>query len=159
MFVALCVVCGIRPRRVTKRKPKIAHARECNFCHNARRYAGPDQSRRASALRRDLLKYGISASEWQVLYHTQGGKCLICQAPLRNRIRHPKPDPSLGKTAAVDHRHDKASGLPERKLVRGLLCAYPCNHVLTSFWTPFKLRAAADYLEQEPAQKVLKHED
>ena len=159
MFVALCATCGVNPRRVTRRKPRITLAKECNSCHNARRAAGPDHSRRASGLRRDLSKYGISSREWEALYHAQGGKCLICQAPLRNRIRHPKPDPSLGKTAAVDHRHDKASGLPERKLVRGLLCAYPCNKALTSFWTPVKLRASADYLEQEPAQKVLKHED
>ena len=159
MFEPPCAICGVRPRRVTRRTPKVTYARECNKCRHDRRKGKDNDSTRDRDRRRVLATYDISAAEWESIYHAQGGKCLICQAPLRNRIRHPKPEERLGKTAAVDHRHDKASGLPMRKLVRGLLCAWRCNYRLESWWTPERLRAAADYLEQEPAQKVLRHED
>ena len=152
----LCLTCGAKPRRVSRRAPKLAHGRECTACHAKRRL--PKQ-RKGYELDRLLAKYGISAREWEAMYQSQQGRCLICEAPLRNRVRHPKPDPSRGKTAAVDHRHDKKSGLPTRKTVRGLLCAYPCNRLLTKFWTVRKLVAAAMYLDTEPAQQVLRHAD
>ncbi len=65
----------------------------------------------------------------------QGGRCAIC---LR--------EPTTKRRLDMDHDHSSMR-------VRGLLCPI-CNQRLDSRVTPSWLRAAADYLDDPPAQRA-----
>ena len=103
------------------------------------------------AQRARLKRYDITPEEWIELWKAQGGECHICKAPLRNKFA----EGSRGKVAAVDHDHAVERSHGVRASVRGLICNMPCNRILTKFWTPEKLRRAADYIESPPARKIL----
>ncbi len=103
--------------------------------------------------RRDYMltrSYGITAVEYDAILKAQGGGCWICgKAPLEGQYR-----------LAVDHLHSKGekkrNPREKRGRVRGLLC-WNCNGAIGKFKDNItKLRRAADYLEQWPAQEVLK---
>ena len=85
---------------------------------------------------RDALhRYGLSRSEWEVMWEVQDGQCAICQEPMEaisEKHNH--------LTAVVDHCH--AGGQ-----VRALLHS-GCNRALGVFKDdPAILRRAARYLE------------
>jgi hypothetical protein len=83
-----------------KHKDKIARQ------HRLRRGVVPSDTRRGWALR---SKYGISSNDYQTMFDSQGGKCLICG-------RHQN---ELTQKLCVDHNHTNGK-------VRGLLCN-TCN--------------------------------
>ena len=113
--------------------------------------SGAVESSAMKRARRQVKGYGITPEEWVAMWRGQGGACCICGAPLRNRFgTNPK-----GKVGAVDHDHALATRSGMRASVRGLICTMPCNRLLTNFWTPAKLRAAASYLEDPPARRFL----
>jgi hypothetical protein len=91
----------------------------CKECHNRKqreRYAADPTFRKNNTPekkrhRRDYIYkrlYGITILEYEYLYDTQGGKCLIC-GKYQDRLY-------------VDHDHEK-------KTVRGLLCIQ-CNSAI-----------------------------
>ena len=95
--------------------------------------------------------YGITVKEYDQLLKQQGGVCAICGKPPQT------------KRLSVDHKHVpkerilKKKGLQSqlRANVRGLL-DWKCNTALQKFRDNAKLmRAAADYLDNPPAKKVL----
>jgi hypothetical protein len=94
--------------------------------------------------------YGITVVEYDAILAEQKGACWIC-----------KNKPKKGqRRLAIDHRHvkndKKQNPRKTRTRVRGLLC-WNCNAAIGKFNDNIaNLRAAADYLEQLPAQKVLK---
>lgn len=106
-------------------------------------------SRRDYSLNR---KYGITATEYDAILKAQGGGCWICgKVPLEGQNR-----------LAVDHLHSKGekkrNPREKRGRVRGLLC-WGCNAAIGKFRDDItKLRKAAAYLEEWPAQKILNKE-
>jgi hypothetical protein len=141
-------------------KCKATKLRACDFHRSARaadglrsrckECEGEDQrirvannpAARAASSRAYALKsrYDISVSEYDRLLALQGGKCAICGRP-PGRVR-----------LAVDHDHKSGA-------VRGLLCGRApkrnCNQGLGYFSdSPERLRAAADYLELPPTQRL-----
>jgi Recombination endonuclease VII len=85
---------------------------------------------RSNHLRRT---YGITPEQYDRLLIEQGGVCAICGS---------KESGGPGKNFHVDHDHF-------HNRVRGLLCCN-CNFVIGhSIDNPWRLRAAANYLEKE----------
>lgn len=109
-----------------------------------RRAATPEF--KAYARRAKLLKrYNLTVEEYDALLRHQGGVCAVCSRP-----------PSAKMRLAVDHDHKAEKERGMRASVRGLLHSYPCNYVLLrkGFTAPM-FRAAADYLDNPPAQECL----
>ena len=80
--------------------------------------------------------YGLLPGEYDKLFEAQGGKCWICGGTRRGNLD-------------VDHDHTTGA-------VRGLLCASDNRKVLKYARNdPERLRRAADYLENPPAQQIL----
>lgn len=76
-------------------------------------------------------KYGIGSDEYNRLLLSQGNGCAICGEPQAD---------ARGRRLHVDHCHETGN-------VRGLLCL-ACNAGLGFFRDePWKMRAAADYIE------------
>jgi len=100
---------------------------------------------------RHLVKtYGITINEYDYILKRQGGVCWICE-------ERPKEG---GRKLSVDHEHvkkdKKQNPRNTRTRVRGLLC-WTCNGSIAKFKDdPIILRRAADYLDEWPAQVVLK---
>jgi len=94
--------------------------------------------------------YGITLNEYKMILAVQGGGCWICgKIPLKGQNR-----------LAVDHLHSKGENKrnprEKRGRIRGLLC-WGCNAAIGKFGDNItKLRRAADYLDQWPAQEILK---
>lgn len=114
------------------------------------------RSRKASYYRK---QYGLELLDLERLYVAQSGRCYLCNHALRIPALHIAPNFQGARTASVDHMHALAEGkmspAEKRALVRGLLCKFPCNYVLQKYWTPERLRRAAEYLEHPPAKRVL----
>jgi hypothetical protein len=96
-------------------------------------------------------QYGITAKEYDELLGLQKGVCAICGRPPKTTRLH------------VDHKHQpKERALRKKKQqhlirpnVRGLLC-WGCNAAIQKFRdNPERMRAAARYLDNPPAKKVL----
>lgn len=106
--------------------------RVCAVCRKSRT--------RATARAAHLLKtYGIAPEETAKLLESQGYLCAIC--------RQPRP-----YNLALDHDHSKPDG---RWSWRGFLCKR-CNKLLRDVRdNPQLLLAAAEYLRDPPARKVL----
>jgi len=87
-----------------------------------------------------LKKYGLTQEEWDAILKRQGGICPICESV-----------PKTGRWV-TDHKHvpnyKKLPPAERKKLVRGILCWYDNNRLLTRGVTIRKLRNAADYLER-----------
>ncbi len=97
-----------------------------------------------------VREYGITSVEYDAMLKAQNEVCWICE-------KGPKED---GRRLSVDHLHSKGerqrNPREKRGRVRGLLC-WGCNAAIGKFKDDItKLRRAADYLEQWPAQAVLK---
>lgn len=71
----------------------------------------------------------------EMLEHQEGG-CALCKRP-----------PSYNRRLDIDHDHRAMT-------IRGLLCVR-CNRALASWITVSWLRAAADYMENPPAWKII----
>lgn len=110
--------------------------RVCTDCQRKTR-------RTSSHGRRIETTYGITRAEWLRLFKAQGGVCASCGGHRGYRLD-------------VDHDHRVAERHGVRASVQGLLCRQ-CNRVLipAAWRNPAVLRAAADYLENPPAQRVL----
>jgi hypothetical protein len=128
----VCTKCGVDKALTEYSKHKQQrnglHPR-CKACRKeeyrlARQKEGHQARARAHHLRR---KYGINASEYDVLLAAQNGCCAICNSTSHTPLH-------------VDHCH-------RTEKVRGLLCMN-CNHAIGKFKdNPALLRSAADYLE------------
>ncbi|MER5643989.1 endonuclease VII domain-containing protein [Streptosporangium sp. NPDC002524] len=80
--------------------------------------------------------YGLLPGEYDTLFSAQGGVCAICLGARKQRL-------------SVDHDHKTG-------LVRGLACRMCNGRLLTAARDrPEVLRAAAEYLENPPALRVL----
>jgi hypothetical protein len=106
----------------------------------------------------------VTPAEWQAIWRSQAGVCLICLHPLRNR--YDERDQAGTRVGALDHDHELESKLKKqgtpldqalRLSIRGLLCAFPCNRLLVRHWNATRLQNAARYAAELPAQKVLMH--
>jgi hypothetical protein len=83
-------------------------------------------------------EFGITLAQYNAVLEFQGGKCAICNRPVRE----------FKTRLAVDHSH--TSGL-----LRGLLC-WRCNKALGVFRDDLnRLRAAVEYLISPPITTVL----
>lgn len=103
------------------------------MCETCRKGTRRDASRNS----RLQSTYGLSSAEYHLLFESQDGRCAICKETRRTNL-------------AVDHCH-------KTEAIRGLLCQR-CNGQLLARGArdrPEVLRAAADYLEDYPAWKVL----
>ena len=92
--------------------------------------------------------YGISLAEYNKILKFQRGRCAICN------------NPPTGRALSIDHKHIKQDkrhrGAECRARVRGLIC-WADNVAIAKFRDdPIRLRRAAEFLEDPPAQKVLK---
>lgn len=107
--------------------------------------------------------YGIDARDYELMFGYQLGKCAICGKNLSvNDAFYFLGDLEDARRAEVDHKHVPKTIKPQpekRTLVRGLLCGgryAGCNaklgHVDDANW----LRAAANYVEDPPAQRIFK---
>lgn len=97
--------------------------------------------------------YGITPAEYRALYLAQLGRCFICRTA---RGKHPDdPKGRGGRRLGVDHNHVLGE---RREAVRGLLCTggdRTCNRIIG--WLDHRsLVRAAEYVEQSPAQAVLR---
>lgn len=103
--------------------------RICTSCQKSSRSKATHEARVTDT-------YGLGPGEYDKLFEAQGRVCWICQQPRRGRLD-------------VDHDHKTG-------LVRGLCCAADNRKVLKyARDDPERLRRAADYLENPPAQKIL----
>ena len=115
------------------RDPKFftgPRGRICSDCRKKNRSKGAHD-------RRVSTTYGLERNEYQILFEAQGGVCAICLEPRREKL-------------SVDHDHKTG-------LVRGLICRRDNNYLLAKGARdrPEVLRAAADYLENPPALRIL----
>jgi hypothetical protein len=86
--------------------------------------------------KRTLAKYGITESDYKIMFENQEGKCAICRKDATNFTR------KLG----VDHNHKTGQ-------VRGLLC-YHCNKFIVGRHTLESATKLVNYLEIERRKNV-----
>ncbi len=104
------------PEEGPKRAKKYYGANRSKILERSKRYTRANQSRRIdNARRRGLLKFGLSAKNYDELLESQGRRCAICRDPAKK----------LPMRLAVDHCH--VTGM-----IRGLLCSR-CNMGLGMF--------------------------
>ncbi|KKL11109.1 hypothetical protein LCGC14_2549140, partial [marine sediment metagenome] len=90
-------------------------------------------------------KYRITLDQYNEILLSQGGLCAICGGQEHARDRR-----GFIKPLSVDHNHEEKKGE-----VRGLLCS-SCNTAIGQLdHDSDRLRAAAQYLEDPPARKIL----
>ncbi|MFD7336646.1 endonuclease VII domain-containing protein [Streptomyces violascens] len=123
--------------------------RVCARCqrNRARRFYTSDRGRVCEACRKKARSkashetrvqqtYGLGPGEYDALFAAQGGRCAICAGTRKQRL-------------SVDHCH-------RSQLVRGLLCRMCNGRLLTAARDrPETLRAAASYLEDPPAPRLI----
>lgn len=120
-----CIKCG-RNRAERFFTPR---GKVCETCRKSTRS-------KATHEQRVMSTYGLGPGEYDALFAAQGGRCAICRQTRRQRL-------------SVDHDHKTG-------LVRGLCCRLCNGRLLTAARDrPETLRAAADYLENPPALRIL----
>jgi len=152
----ICSICKTKCSRCNvtlteKNKDNTSNKRNQYICKNCVAELVRETRGNAGFKQRDydlLRHYGITASEYELLLEEQHGKCYIClKEPINNKL-------------SVDHKHlpgekRNESSESQRSRVRGLLC-WRCNSGLGKYGDdPNKLRRAAEYLENPPAQPIL----
>lgn len=113
-------------------KDRGERSRYCSTCVQER-----------AGMTKGMRRFGITRADYDRILSSQGGVCAICKGEQR-----------AGKLYCIDHEH----GRPEnRDAIRGLLCDI-CNYQRLSLFRddPNLLRRAALYLEEHPAQEVLR---
>ena len=101
----------------------------CSSAYNKKRYEDPAYvaQHRSNHLKR---KYGISSSDYSLMFTQQGGCCAICKSETPKRS---------STYFMVDHNHNTGA-------VRGLLC-HPCNSAIGLLGDNIStLQAAINYL-------------
>lgn len=100
-----------------------------------------------------LRTFGVTPAEYRAMYLAQLGRCYICQ---KARGKHPDdPKGGGGRRLGIDHNHAFGS---RREAVRGLLCSggdRTCNRII-GWLDHAALRRAVTYVEESPAQSVLR---
>lgn len=156
--------CGVegceRHARPDRRDCQAHHNRQTSVSRQ-RRGLGGRQGKGSRRLKRSIY-LAVSREEWVALYEKQEGRCAVCFEPLRNRYA----EGTTGRMAALDHDGLKETALLKqgaeplaalRRSVRGLLCTYPCNRLLTRFWygSSERLYRAYYYITFPPAEGVI----
>lgn len=139
-----CNKCGrLRPpAEFYRRRGGDGLQRSCKDCHSAliaaAREQRPEHYAAAAARASRRRRYGLSDGDYRALLEAQAGACYLCAHR-----------PAVGDVAlCVDH--DAGTGE-----VRGLLCR-ECNKGLGFLrHSSAVLRAAAAYLDDPPARRVL----
>ncbi|MFB7473190.1 endonuclease VII domain-containing protein [Kitasatospora sp. NPDC056184] len=103
--------------------------RVCSTCRKTTRSKASHEARMREV-------YGLAPGEYDRLFAAQGGVCAICGGTRKQRL-------------SVDHCHKTGA-------IRGLLCRMCNGRLLTAARDkPDRLRAAADYLESYPCDRIL----
>lgn len=117
----------VNAARRGKRANDVEYAEKQRIRDRLRHKENPDRSRKQNLKH----SYGITLEQYEALYKSQDGKCLICNGSFPNR----------GKDGlVVDHCHNEGH-------IRGLLCA-KCNTGLGQFGDDIqRLQNAIEYLK------------
>lgn len=138
-----CKDCSSTTRKLSSPGPR------CATCHRERKKALREKNHSS----RMLTLYNLSNGEYAALYAAQGGKCYTCGDWTGNR--------GLSKKLSVDHDHSCCPAPPIcGRCIRGLICG-PCNSLIgqvgdSAGHAILRLRRYLDYLQNPPAQKLLK---
>jgi len=124
-----CAVDGIGPKPISEFRPSNRYRSGYEtWCrqHKAQlaakwRQENPAKSKLSEVRGSLKARYGISADEYQRMYHAQNGCCAICKRAVISQIAAAATASRKGKidSAHVDHCHKTGR-------VRGLLCS-ECN--------------------------------
>jgi len=143
-----CSRCDVFLTTLNSAKRSNSNSFRCKSCdcESAKLTSERDCSRD----RRLVKVFGITLPEYEAILSIQNKVCWICQ----------KPPKEGGRRLSVDHLHakneKKRNPREKRGRVRGLLC-WRCNSSIGKFNDNITLlRRAANYLEEWPAQKILK---
>lgn len=121
-----------------KETPQQRYHRKHREEHNAagRAYRAKNREKMHALHRKNqLAKYGLTPSDYDKMFESQGGRCAICRRVETNRNR------GRLTNLRVDHNHKTGK-------VRALLCN-DCNVSLGKMGeSPERLREAALYLEK-----------
>ncbi|MCZ0976200.1 endonuclease VII domain-containing protein [Streptomyces albulus] len=121
--------CSRCQRNRAERFYTSTRGRVCSSCRKGARSKASHEARVRST-------YGLRPGEYDRLFAAQGGRCAICGGARKQRL-------------SVDHCH-------KTQLVRGLLCRMCNGRLLTAAKDhPETLRAAASYLEDPPAPRLI----
>lgn len=119
-------------KRCTKKRQLKFFSPRGTICTTCQRKARSDATHR----RRVAKTYGLEPGDYDTLFDAQDGACAICGGRRRQRL-------------SVDHDHRDG-------VVRGLLCRLCNSRLLTAARDdPDILRAAANYLEDPPAVRII----
>ena len=149
----ICLYCRVHCKRcdinlTEENRGSAKNTYQCSSCQNELQNLNHRNNKLRARDYRLNKKYGITILEYETILKAQGGVCWICGSlPGKRQL-------------SVDHEHvynDKNQNPRDtRQRVRGLLC-WPCNSAIAKFKDDVvRLRNAADYLEQWPAQEILK---
>ncbi len=128
-----CTLCGLLRAETSFTSSK---GRLCKVCRLANRRKGAHGTR----IKRT---YAITADEYELILTHQGGVCGGCGEKRAYNLH-------------VEHDHKVEREVSTRASIRGLACAR-CNSVLRKVRdNPAILRGLAAYLDNPPAQEVLK---
>ena len=152
---AHCPRCDVKLTEDDLSAKSIRNSYKCRKCVNEIAAFSINKLDHDKERRRDWKlsnDFGITAVEYDAILEYQKGACRICKSI-------PKPGK---KRLAVDHRHvpkdNQQNPRDTRTRVRGLLC-WGCNAALGKFKDSIELlEAAAAYLKEVPAQKILNKE-
>lgn len=116
------------------KKGKLGKAERCRVCTSEYNRMYRQNNKRAIQSSKLQLNFGISYSEYEQMWETQHGKCLICG-------EYKDKDGYANHRLHVDHCHITGK-------VRGLLC-HMCNRALGLFKDDWQIMSnALDYLER-----------
>lgn len=135
--VRACKDCSSITRKLPYPGPR------CTTCHRARKkmLRAKAQENRATG------QYGLRAGEYDLIKESQGGTCAILNCKAKG----------ITRALAIDHDHACCKEPPLcGDCVRGLLCVTHNEWLGRAGDDPEVFRSLAAYLENPPAQKLLK---